>query len=79
MKVYTSVERVLLTLNNEKSALISLLDDSDEFVAIDDIDASSSSIFRQISSNFVALDVLVVGGNTKEKKNNKIYHKVTQK
>lgn len=57
----------MLTLNNEKSALISLLDGVDEFVAIDDIDASSSSIFRQMSSSFVAFDLLVVGGNTKER------------
>jgi hypothetical protein len=59
-----------LTLNNEKSALISLLDGCDEFVAIDDIDVSSSSIFLQMSSSFVAFDVLVVGGNTANKENN---------
>jgi hypothetical protein len=58
-----------LTLNNEKSALISLLDGCDEFVAIDDIDVSSSSIFLQMSSSFVAFDVLVAAGNT-ERKNN---------
>jgi hypothetical protein len=44
--------------------LISLLDDCDEFVAILDIGDSSSSIFLQMSSSFVAFDVLVVDGNT---------------
>lgn len=76
MKVFTSLERASLTLNNEKSALISLLDGNDEFVAIDDIDTSSSSILRQKSSSFVAFTVLVVGGNTAEKKSNKNYWKV---
>lgn len=58
-----------LTLNNAKSALISLLDGCDEFVAVDDIEVvSSSSIFRQMSSSFVALAVLVDGGNTGERK-----------
>lgn len=53
-----------LTLNNEKSALISLLDDCDEFVAIDDIGDSDSSSILQMSSSLVAFAVLVVGGST---------------
>lgn len=65
-----------LTLNSEKSTDISLLeegcwdvdDDIDEvedmLVVSDDIDDSPSSDFLQISSNFAAFDVLVVGGNT---------------
>lgn len=66
-----------LTLNNEKSALISLLDGCDEFVAIDDIDESSSSILRQISSSFaVAFALLAVGGNTKERENRKKDEKI---
>lgn len=57
-----------LTLNNEKSALISLLDGCDEFVAIDDIDVSSSSIFLQMSSSFVALDVLDAGNTANRRR-----------
>lgn len=56
-----------LTLNNEKSALISLLEGVDEFVAIDDIDASPSLILRQISSSCVGFGVLVAAGNTGRK------------
>lgn len=68
-KELTKVFSVSLTLNNAKSALISLLDGCDELVAIDDIDnddVSSSSILRQKSSSFVGLDVLVVADNTGE-------------
>lgn len=61
-----------LTLNREKSALISLLDDCDEFVAIDDIDVSSSSILlRQMSSSFVATffaELVPPGGNTESER-----------
>lgn len=69
------------TLNNEKSALISLLDDWDEFtlllVAIDDIEASLSMLLvRQISSNLAAFETLVVGGNTVRKRNEKIWLKI---
>lgn len=69
------------TLNNEKSALISLLDDWDEFtlllVAIDDIEASLSMLLvRQISSNLAAFETLVVGGNTARKRNEKIWLKI---
>lgn len=62
---------MVLTLNNAKSALISLLDGCDEFVAIDDIDVSSSSILcRKKSSSFGALDALDAddGGSTKKEK-----------
>lgn len=72
---------IFLTLNSEKSTLISLLegwcvDDVDdellnvELDARDDIDDSPpSSDFLQMSSNFAAFDVLVVGGNTIKKEN----------
>jgi hypothetical protein len=63
-----------LTLNNSKSALISLLAGcDDEFVAIDDIDGSSSSSSTsstlQMSSSLVGFEVflLVVGGSTGKK------------
>lgn len=65
LSVETFLYRSLcLTLNNEKSALISLLDDCDEFVAIDDIGDSDSSSILQMSSSLVAFAVLVVGGST---------------
>lgn len=66
-ELFTIARAFVLTLNNEKSALISLLDDCDELVAIDDIGDSSSSIFLQVSSSFcwlLAFDLLAVGGNT---------------
>jgi hypothetical protein len=65
----------ILTLNSEKSTLISLLegwfvDDADdeltvEFDANEDIDDSPpSSDFLQMSSSFAAFDVPDVGGTT---------------
>ncbi len=63
-----------LTLNREKSTLISLLegwfDNDDELLrveldAMDDIeDSPPSSDLLQISSSLAAFDVLVVGGKT---------------